>query len=242
LSHYSDLSNSDRTILQRFEQDEHSYQAGEKVHRSDDVVKHLYIVKEGWLYSYTDLADGRRHIVRIHHPGDVLGIPEVAFDRATMSLQAANNVVLCPFPKAALAGFITTAPRLTALLFSLAMRDQVVLADQLRAIARMNASERVSFLLMDLISRLRIADTQVTNEFHLPLNQHEIGDCLGLTNVYVSKTLRLLEERKLIDRDGQDITLIDEPGLIEMSGFVNRYTRLDTNWFPALNATMAKSA
>lgn len=232
LGHYIDLSTEEKQLLAALERDERDYPRHATVYQYEDVNRSFHIVRRGWLYSYIDLPDGRRQIVRVHQPGDLIGLPDLAFRQTTSALRACSETVICPMPKNALDTIFRRAPRLTALLFTLSNRDQVVFLELLRAIARMDARERLAHFLLDLASRLRITNPGMGSSFRLPLSQQEIADTIGLTNVYVSKTLGRLERDGMIARDGDRITLTDEPGLVELCSFVNRYQQVDTEWFP----------
>lgn len=233
LSHYIDLDDEDRERLARFEEEEERFADQSEIYWEGDATEHLHVVKSGWLYGYTDMPDGRRQIVRLHHPGDILGLADIAFPCATSNLRCCTDVILCPFPKSKLDLIFTDAPRIAALLFTMAAREQVLLIDTLKAMGRMSARERIAYLLLDLLSKLRITDSDMGARFRLPLTQTEIGDVLGLTNVYVSKTMSLLEAEGLIARSGDAVQILDEPALVRICDFVDRYADMDTSWFPA---------
>ncbi|MBV7411099.1 Crp/Fnr family transcriptional regulator [Maritimibacter sp. DP1N21-5] len=232
LSHYLPLSDEDVARLARLERNERNFPADHEVYQGGDRNKDLYIVKHGWCFSYTDLPDGRRQIVKIHHPGDVIGFPDVALKHATSTLRTIEDVCLCPFPKSSLDTILRESPRLSALLISIALRDHVVLIDVLRAMGRMSAQERVSYMLLDLISRLRITNSKMTDTIRLPMTQGQIADYLGLTNVYVSTTLRRMERAGFIERDHQHVRLLKEDEMICLTDFHDRYADMDTSWFP----------
>lgn len=232
LSHYVDLTELSRKQLMSLEETEREFGKHAEVYRSGDRNDRLYVVKRGWLYSYTDLPDGRRQIVKIHHPGDIIGFPDIAFDTATTTLQTSEQACLCPFSKSALELIFQRSPQLTALMFSLAVRDQAIMIDALRAMGRMSAREKLAHLLLDLISRLRISNKNLTDTLRLPLNQFEIGDAVGLTNVYVSKTLIVLEREGFIRRRGDEIQLLKEQALAQLVDFSDRHHAMDTSWFP----------
>ncbi|MFQ6549814.1 Crp/Fnr family transcriptional regulator [Aestuariibius sp. 2305UL40-4] len=232
LSTYISLDSVSQRHLARLEEKEQMLDKAEIVNTIGTTTDALYVVKTGWLYAYADLADGRRQILRLYHPGDVIGFPDIAFHHATATVRAVEATCLCPFPKTHLDSIFRESPRLTALLFTLAVRDQVIFMDLMKAMGRMSARERIGYLLLDLISRLRITNTTMTDTFRLPLSQTEIGDMLGLTNVYVSKTFRQLEQDEYLERDGIKVRLLREGDLIEMTDFYNRYVDMDVSWFP----------
>ena len=232
LSHYVTISDIDQGRLERLEKSERVYSTGDEVFQGGDENKELYVVKYGWAFSYTDLPDGRRQIVKIHHPGDVIGFPDVALKHSTTTLRAIEEVCLCPFPKSALDEILRKSPRLSALLLSIALRDQVIFIDVLRAMGRMSAKERVSYMLLDLIARLRITNRDMTDTMRLPMTQGQIADYLGLTNVYISKTFLRMEQEGLIRRADDRLQILREDDLVELTDFHDRYDDMDTSWFP----------
>ncbi len=233
LSHYMTLSDADRAHLARLEDAEEEIDGQKDCTIEGDPLERLFVVKKGWLYSYLDMPDGRRQIVQIHNAGDLVGFPDIAFTRVATTLRSCTPSILCPFPKNALSEIFATAPRLTALIFAIAARDQIVLTDMLRATGRMTATERVANLHLSLLSRLRITNSNMTDTFNLPLSQREIGDVLGLTNVSVSKSMTQLEQEGLIKRRGREVQVVDEEGLAKLASFDYRFDTIDTSWFPA---------
>ncbi len=232
LSYYIDLGDEEERHLSALEDTERVYRRHHEVYSEGDEVNHLSVVKEGWLYVYTDMPDGRRQIVRVYHPGDIIGLPDIAFDQATSNLRTCEEVRLCPFPKDKLDVVFRESPRLTALLFTIANRELACMVDMLRAMGRMSARERLAFLFLDFACRLRITNRSMTDTFRLPLNQHEIGDVLGLTHTYVSKTVRQMEDDGLISRSGDMLTLERESALRSLVEFKDRYKAIDVSWFP----------
>jgi len=232
LSHYMPLDDNALEHLATLEKNERSYERASEIYQGGDANDNMFVVKQGWLYSYTDLLDGRRQIVKLHHPGDIIGFPDIAFTETTTVLRTAEDVCLCPFPKKGLDRIFKTSPQLTALLFTLSVRDQVILIDLVRAMGRMSARERLAYVLMDLLHKLRITNKTMTNTIRMPLNQSEIADVVGLTNVYVSRSFIALEKDGYIRRSESMIEILDEAGLKDLSDFFDRYSNLDTSWFP----------
>ena len=123
------------------------------------------------MYAANELRDGRRHVVRTYHAGDIIGLGELAVPSASADLVSAGDVRVCPFPKRALGRVFTEAPKLAALLLAMSARDQVILVDTLRAAARMNARDRVLFALLNWLHRLAVTNHSMRDTFTLRLNQ-----------------------------------------------------------------------
>ena len=232
LGHYIDLNDDDREHLARLEEDERPHEKGEIIHSEGDRETRLFVVKKGWLTGSMMLPDGRRVVTRIYHPGDIVGFPDIALQDATSTLRSVEAGVLCPFPRDRLDEVFETSPRLTALLFSLALREQVIFMDLLKANSRMSARERLAHLICDLRARLRVTNSDLGPELRLPLSQSDIADHLGLTNVYVSRTLTALVNEGYIARTEKGVLVRDEARLCQLADYESRYDRIDTSWFP----------
>lgn len=232
LSHYADISRTHEQLLSRLEKTERQVKEREEIYAGGDPMKHLFCVKSGWFYGYTNLPDGGRHVVRIYHPGDIIGFSGLAFYHQSINLRSATEGCLCPFEKNDLDQIFETAPTIAALLFTLSSREQVIIIDTLRAASRMRPRARLAFLLLDIASRLRITNSAMTNRFRLPLTQTDIGDTIGLTNVSVSRTLVEMEQDGLIERINGDVVLLREEQLRDICDFHDRHADMDTSWFP----------
>lgn len=231
-AYYLDLREAEVSLLRSLEKAERHYQADSLIVSAGDPVNNLYVVKSGWLYSHNQLVDGSRLVVKIHHPGDIIGLNEMALHRSSTSLTTATETCLCPFAKADMDDVFLQSPRLTALLFSAFARDHVVLTDTLRAISRMQSPARIAFMMLDLISRLRINNREISDTFKMPLKQAVIGDALGLSNVSVSRSWSQMEKNGLLEKHGDQVTILDEAAMRNLCDFENRYRQIDISWFP----------
>jgi CRP/FNR family transcriptional regulator len=121
---------------------------------------------------------------------------------------------------------------LSALLFSIGMVEHAVLVDRIRIISRMRARERVIHFLLEVVSRLRVTRREMGGRFDMPLSQEMIGDAIGLTNVYVSRSLKQMQAEGMIVRHGRGIDLVDEEAMKKAVDFEDRHFKIDTTWFP----------
>lgn len=241
MSYYLDLADDDKQLLLDLEKDEVSFPARRYPHfNTDTVTDNLFIVKSGWLYSFVDIDDKHRQVLRIHYPGDIVGLTDVAMRQAYGKILTVTDTVLCPFPKNRLDEIFTQSPRLTALIFSLGMLDQIILLDRLKMMGRSQAVNRVIHFLLEIMSRLKIhTDKQNFNEFYMPLTQEVIGDAIGLTNVSVSNAITQLEYEGAI-RVKKKMILIHNPNELKARiDFQDRYFKIDTSWFPGKTDTRA---
>ncbi|MGB6231812.1 MAG: Crp/Fnr family transcriptional regulator [Litorimonas sp.] len=232
LSHYVDLAPDEVSALDRLHTKSRSFQKDEIVFSTADKNQDLYIVQQGWLYNFIDTPDGRRQIVNIYHPGDVIGFPDIALPERTTSLFAVEDGALCPFPKEGLGPVFEECPRLAALLLTIALREETILIDRLRIFSRMSARARVAYLFLELHARLSVGSSTPTTGMYMPLNQQEIGDSVGLTNVSVSRAVTAMEREGLLETSSRHVELLDRDALVELCDFKDRYADMQTQWFP----------
>ena len=233
LGHLVELTRSEIVALDRLEERVREIKRGTLVQRENDDVSELFVLRHGWVISYTMLADGSRQILRLHFPGDFIGTAGTVYDQAPNSLAAVTDLVVCPFDKRALQALHDDHPRLAALIFLITQAEHVSLTDRLASLGRTSAKARVGALLLDMRDRLRTMNKAIVDSFPLKLTQEEIGDATGLTGVHVNRMMRALAEDGLIARGNGNVTILDEQALTEASNYVNRFARLDLSWLPA---------
>jgi CRP-like cAMP-binding protein len=232
LERYLPLTDRERGALEALENLQRELPRGTTIVRENDPTDEIYVVRHGWVMSYVILDDGSRQILRLHFPGDMIGMPSTAFAEAPETLATLSDAVICPFDKNALRVVFDEHPRLAALFHIVAQAERVSLTDRLASLGRTSAKARIAALLIDILVRLRFLDTKLIDTIPLKLTQEEIGDATGLTAVHVNRMLRVLSEEGLITRRDGQIRILDEAGLARTANYVNRYAELDLRWLP----------
>ncbi|MGJ8621022.1 MAG: Crp/Fnr family transcriptional regulator [Methylophilaceae bacterium] len=233
LNNYIDINHDLEKLIATLEKNEKHFPKGASVHLTGDKSKNLYVIRKGWFLSYVDLHDGGRVVIKIHHPGDIIGFEGIAYQYQSFDLKSSTEGILCPFDKKDLDVIFKRSPKLSALLFSLSVREQIIAIDRLKVVSRLSAKARLAYFLLDILFRLKVTNLSMKSEFQLPLTQSEIGDSIGLTNVSVSRAFSLMEANNLVKRTEVGIKLLDLVKLIELCDYEDRHTKIDTSWFPA---------
>lgn len=202
------------------------------IRREGDAPQSVYLLLDGWALSSMTLADGGRQILKVHLPGDILGTPSMALDKAAETLTALTPVKLRSVSLSAFGSLFTRAPHMAALMFLSVQQERVMLMDRLCSIGRTSAECRLAGFLVHLHSRLNVIQPGIGPRFEHPLTQEQIGDVIGLTAVHVNRVFRTLEDKKLILRDGHMIELLDMPALRKLSGVPSRTLAQDLSWLP----------
>lgn len=232
LGHYISLTRAESDALAALEDDQRDVRRGTAIVSEGEPSRELFVIKKGWLQSSVLLGNGGRQIMRVALPGDLLGLPALAFEEAPETIATLTDATLCPFDRDRLAGLFEAHPRLGALLFTLTVAERTAMADRLASVGRTPARARVAALLCDIFARVRLVGTAAADEaVHVPLTQEEIGDATGLTAVHVNRMIRGLVEDGIIERSGNSIRLLNPDRLADEANFTDRLA-ISTAWLP----------
>lgn len=175
----------------------------------------VVLLRSGFAYRSCLLADGRRAILDVLVPGDIVGLDHIVLASPSSEFTAANRVgynQLDPGQLRALMEDRSVALAVLALLAAARWRG-----DRLSAmIGRLDAQARIAALILSIYDRLRRRGLINQLSFNLPLTQEQMADHLGLTLVHVNRTLRRLREERLVLVDRQVVIIMDLDGLREL--------------------------
>jgi len=159
------------------------------------------------------LPDGRQQIVGLQFAPDFLGRP--FDDESKLTIEAATEVTLCTFPKAAFERLMEETPGLEKRVFKQTLRELDDARDWMLTLGRKTATEKVASFLLRIA---RNADpTKAEGKafaFELPLQRAEIADFLGLTIETVSRQLTKMASEGVIAVQGRHI---DVPNIDRLS-------------------------
>ncbi len=229
--YYIDLNPEEESLLTTLEKDVRHYEKNDIVYEQNGHVENIYVVKSGWLITYNYLNDGGRMIMNIYSAGDVLGFSTLPFEDQHSGLMAITPCKLCPFPRDGVSAVVCKSKKLTALLFSMAIQDNVVLLDRLKAVGRMAGENRIAMLLLQIWARLKVTCSSVDTTFPLPMSQEMIGDALGITPVYVNRMMKQMQEDGWITYGKREVTLLKPQQLAERCDFKDRYYKINVDWY-----------
>lgn len=206
------------------------YSRNQRIRTQGDRMTCVYLLVDGWVASSIDLANGHRQIVKIHLPGDLMGMPSVTLARAAETLTPLTLSVVRPVPLSAIGAILLNRPRLTAALFLSSQQERIVLMDRITSLGRTNSAQRLATFLLHIYERLRLLEPGLGATFAMPVTQEQIADVIGLTPIHVNRVFRRLETGGLIIRQGRDITLTDADALRAMSGMPERRWLRQPEW------------
>ena len=193
-------------------------------------VNEVYFLTEGWVSCSMNVLNGRRQIVTVSLPGDLLGVPSLCLTRAAVAFEALTPAVVQVISLDAFAGLFMKLPRLALSMFLVSQQERVLLMERLASVGQTKAIQRLAAFLLHIHERLQQVDKSVGQSFELPLTQADLAEIVGLTFVHVNRSLRELDRRGLIQRSGKQVTLVDPESLRELAGLPRHQFVCDPDW------------
>lgn len=186
-------------VVETFKKGDRVFPAGSRLYQQGVPCTELYNLLDGWVMLYRLLPSGRRQVLDFALPGAFLGWQPNAMGRLLHDAVCLTDVAVCVFPRAPFPSLMRERPELAERLAWLQARDTISAHDHLTNIGKRSARARLSHFLLELYARVEHRYSVVNGEgIELPLTQEHIADALGLTNIYVNKTLRTLREDGLV--------------------------------------------
>lgn len=197
--------------------------------RAGDPAHHAFVLKSGWVISYTQFSNGSHQARRLHFPGDLLGMPSMPMCHYAEDIEAVSNAVIAPFDKRLLTGLFKF-PRLAALMYMFAQAERLSSGDRLSCLGGTNGRGRMAFLIADILNRLRSVEDSSTRSFHMHLTREQMGHVVGMSAVHASRMWSELIRDGLITWVPPIVTIVDEERLLRLSGYVDRDSDFDVGW------------
>ena len=232
LSRFVTLTDHECEFIANLEKDEQPRKKNRAVISVGDSTDGIMVLKSGWAVVKADSSDGRSQILRVYLPGEVMGLAELGSSHAKHRIVMQTDGTICPFPRKGLAPLFMDYPRLAALLMSVGSLDQIALRHHASCLGSMDATGKLKFWLLQLRSRLEVANVGLGNRFRVPFSQVEIGQAVGLTSIYVNKLLRGFVDNGEIEIDRPYVRLLAREQWEKDCEFVEAFVEMDTSWFP----------
>ncbi len=158
----------------------------------------LCYIKDGMAARYKVLRNGKRQIVNVLVPGDIVGLPGSFLDRASFSVIALTDMKLEVCSHDAFIAACYRRPKFALALSWLAVQDATFYAERVVDIGRRTPIERVAHFLLELHARLVMVGRAEATSFDLPISQEVMSDALGLSVPHVNRMLAKLRGERML--------------------------------------------
>ena len=158
----------------------------------------LCFVKAGVAARYKVLRNGKRQIINILLPGDVVGLPGSFLDQATFSVVALTDMTLEVCSLDAFVAACYGRPKFALALSWLAVHESTIYAEHIVDMGRRTPIERLAHFLLETHARLVLVGCATEHAFELQFSQEVMSDTLGLSVPHLNRMLTKLRNDGLI--------------------------------------------
>ena len=175
----------------------------------------LYRLVSGMMARLRVLQDGRRQIIGIFTPGDIVAVKAMLLNRQPDSIVCLSNCTVQTLDYATAIALASTDSDVSFRLMWQLAEDERRLHNNVAALGQGTAIERIATMLIDITGRrMKLASNGAVPAEFIDLRQQDIADYLGLTLVHVNRTLRLMREEGAIAVETKKITISDREAVM----------------------------
>jgi CRP-like cAMP-binding protein len=197
----------------------HSLKAGEILAAATGSSNGIHHLRAGWACQFRELPDGRRAIIDVYLPGDVIGLDAILRTRPPEQVRTLTSAAVQTIHAGDGLIQLMACPS-TALYVVRLLAERQRRADRfLTAVSCLDARGRLAMMMLDFYTRLRRKKLITGSSYNSPLSQVQIGSYLGLTVVHVSRVLGALRDERVVHLEKHCVTILD----------LDRLTRLAQN-------------
>jgi len=213
LSQHVALTSADLADLDTIFEDELSVRRRQDLVVPGAAYRKLGFVKSGYAVRYQMLRDGRRHILDVVLPGDIVGLPNGFYERAAYSVSAVKNLTVNICTLDDYVELCYRRPQFALALCWQTVQDATIHAERGIGLGRRTPVERVAHFLLELHARLRSAGLADAEGFASPFSQEILADILGLSSPHLNRVLQQLRSDKLITLTERNVEFLNEDAL-----------------------------
>src|SRR6476620_8606751 len=175
--------------------------------------RNLCFVRDGYAIRYKLLHSGKRQILNVILPGDVIGFPVSFFDRSMYSVVAISDLTYDICSLDAYVRLCYEQPQFGLVLSWLAAHEAAIYAEHIVDLGRRTPIERLAHFLLEIHARLLGVGRAEATSFNLPFSQEVMADVLGLSVPHLNRVMQQLRAERLITSRSRLVELTDMPSL-----------------------------
>lgn len=179
----------------------------------------LCFVRDGYAVRYKLLRNGKRQILNVILPGDVVGLPGSFYERAAYAVTAITDLRMNVCPLDAYVRLCCRHPQFSLALTWIAVQEATTYAEHVIDVGRRTPVERLSHFLLELHDRLKAIGLAEATRFRLPFSQEVIADVLGLSVPHLNRMMQQLRSEHLIANSERVVEFIDADAMHSLAHY-----------------------
>jgi CRP/FNR family transcriptional regulator len=191
---------------------QHVIQAGAPVYAADDRFEGIYVVRSGFLKSYSIDSDGIMQVTGFYLPGEYFGMDGIESGHYGDHVEALDTTSVCRIPLE----FFSRAEDAEIPFALVKLMSRTLVSDRRMffTLGKMTARRRIGVFLKDLSERMARSGYS-PNEFTLCMSRTDIANFLCLALETVSRLVTQLDAQGVIAIDRRKIRLLDMDALVQ---------------------------
>jgi CRP/FNR family transcriptional regulator len=186
---------------------ERIYPKNQLIHYQGDPLTHIYLIREGYIKSYTILDSGDTRTILLLGPGDIFPLAfSSSMDWSNYDIryfyQTLCETKLQVLPSEVLKNKIDEDHDMLAGYMTYLSASNEAIITQLEVMKNKKAIDKVQMLLPYLISKAGKQVKPDVYELQLKLSHQEIADLSGVTRETTTTLIKELENQGIIDQSG----------------------------------------
>lgn len=232
LSAFGSLEGTELAGLAQLAGPPREFDRGDTVWQEDARLPSLFVLLEGWMVSRMSSGGRRDLTLKVHLPGDVLGLPSLAFATAAETTVAITPVKLCPLSMHSFGHLFETHPRVAAMMFLVSQQERVDLLDRLVAAQTASVVQRVAAFVCRLLDRVKRSYPDTADAFFLPMTRQHVADIVGTSLPQLTNALKELRAENILGWTNQLLTVVDIDALRAKAELPSRQLAANAHWLP----------
>jgi CRP/FNR family transcriptional regulator, anaerobic regulatory protein len=193
--------------------------ARHNIYRAGEPSEGVAVVCDGWAIRFLQLPNGRRQILSVVMPGDLISAGAAFAHRFAFSVQAVTGLRYCVFPFADVRARLYDDPALLDAWMQLAADEHRDADRRLVDLGQRTALERIASLIFQITLRMEERGEHTDSEFAFPMSQQQMADYTGLTPVHTCRVLSTLRKSGVCDVGHGAIKIFDRAELQRIAMF-----------------------
>lgn len=195
----------------------------------EDIVKRsaspsaAHVLLSGFACRCTLLPNGRRQIIGLLLPGDLIGFEAITGSRCVHGVVAVTRVESAQIPAALLASWMERASVLRQAFWQMHQLQSAIAREWIINIGTRPAPERIVHFFCEMLARTKAIG--LSNGFHcpIPLTQIELADVTAMTPVHVNRVLARLRQEDVVAFRAGKLEVLNRPALERLAQFDPSY-------------------
>lgn len=196
----------------------HTILARQMIHSPREFSDYVLCLCAGQAVSSIALPDGRRQIIEILLPGDIVYWTDLFEPMSGRLIEATENSTYRKIARKDFFLLLAQQPEMFDVFMQTCTRKKNEADNLALTLGRRDALQRIARFILDLAMKLIDRGFAKNQTIRFSLRLRHIADATGLTPVHTSKMLRQLRRDRVIDLESRSLTVSDMVQLRQIAG------------------------